>query len=94
MLAEKWGLTGLMANAIRYHHTPYQDADHAETTSIVAVANCLAHQCGLTNNVPIPDPALDEFAAASIGLPEEQFAVIRNVLVQEVVRAQEAFQIH
>lgn len=94
LLAEKWGLTDIMRNAIRYHHTPYEDAEHADTTVIVTLANGLAHQSGLTNNVPLPSVELDEFAVAALEMPEEQFAVIRNVLVQEVIRAQEAFQIH
>ena len=38
ILAEKWGLSAIMKNAIRYHHTPYEDADHAESTSIVVLS--------------------------------------------------------
>jgi HD-like signal output (HDOD) protein len=94
LLAEKWGLTDIMRHAIRYHHSPYEDAEHADTTAIVNLANGLAHQSGLTNNVPLPTVELDEFAIAAVEVPEEQFGAIRNVLVQEVIRAQEAFQIH
>jgi HD-like signal output (HDOD) protein len=93
LLAEKWALTPLIRNAIKYHHNPSEDGDFFETTCYIAAANTLAHQCGFTNHAigleNVMDPAVQEV----IGIPDEQFQAIRDVMVQEVMRAQDAFKI-
>ncbi len=93
ILAEQWGLTQLIIDAIRYHHDPISDEDNQATTAVVALANQLAHQCGFTNNVPSQDPQVDESIVELVGLPMEQLEVIKNVMVQEISRAEDAFQI-
>lgn len=41
MLAEKWVFSKALANAIRYHHYPERDPDHAELTHIVHLADLI-----------------------------------------------------
>jgi HD-like signal output (HDOD) protein len=93
MLAEKWGLTPGILGAVRFHHDWRMDEDNGATTAIVALSNDLAHQCGLTNNVPGAPIEMDESLLEFVGIPSEQLDVIRNVVVQEIARAEEAFQI-
>jgi HD-like signal output (HDOD) protein len=93
LLADKWGLTKVMRAGIKHHHSVIEDQNFHETTCIVAIANGLAHQCGFNNNIALPDYEIDAFALSTIELPEEQLEIIRNVVVHEVVKAQEAFHI-
>lgn len=93
LLAERWGMTPLIVSAIRFHHDIYGDEDSQTTSAIVSLANQLAHQCGLTNNVPSRDPQIDDDLLQVVGIPVEQMEVIKNVMVQEINRAEEAFSI-
>lgn len=93
LLAERWGLSTLMKRGIEFHHQPSLDGDYYETTCLLAAANTLAHQCGFTNSQMLAELELDPEVSASIGLPPEQYDSIRDVMVVEVVRAQEAFHI-
>lgn len=94
LLAERWGLSPAICNAVTYHHAVAQDDEHCNTTSIIAVANGLAHQSGLSNHAHGSTQEIDEFALATLGINEEQLSVIGVVMVQEVVKAQQSFQIN
>lgn len=93
LLASRWKMSEMVKNAVIYHPNPMMDGDYYETTSFVTVANALAHQCGFTNNMPGVPCEIDEMAADAVGLPVEQFDTVRDIMVQEVLRAQEAFKI-
>jgi HD-like signal output (HDOD) protein len=93
LLAQKWALTPMIHNAIKYHHEPVLDGDYYETTCYISAANALAHHCGFTNNQVGEPPQIDDFMADAIGLPKEQFDIIRNVMVTEVLKAQDSFHI-
>ncbi len=94
LLARKWNLAPLVHNALRYHHEPVMDGDYYETTCYISAANVLAHQCGFTNNQFVGGLEVDAEVAQAIGLPTEQFGAIRDVMVGEVLKAQDAFQIN
>jgi len=94
LLADRWGLSTMMKRGIEFHHRPIEDGDYYETTCILSVANTLAHQCGFTNSQLVADLEISPEVAEAVGLPVEQFGSIRDVMVVEVVRAQEAFHIH
>lgn len=91
MLAEKWGIGKMVRHAIEYHHCPQDDGDYYDTTVLVAAANVLAHQAGMTNNQAGLDTEMPPDIAAHLALPEDQYAAIREVIVQEVSRAQMLF---
>jgi len=93
MLADKWALAPVIADAVRYHHDPMSDDENQQSTLIIAVANLLAHQCGLTNNVPGQPNEVPEAWVEQLGLPAEQLEIIKNVMAQEIVKAEQAFGI-
>jgi HD-like signal output (HDOD) protein len=93
ILAEKWGLSPIVVNGVRYHHDTEMDEEHHDTTMIISLANKLAHECGLTNNIPNQPCEIEDSLLESVGIPREQLEVIKNVVVQEIARAEEAFQI-
>jgi len=93
LLAEKWGLTKMIRNAVQHHHDPMSDEENYETTTFIQVADALAHQCGFTNHSIGVNYEISDEAKQVIGLPEEQYDSIRNVMVQEVTKAQEAYGI-
>lgn len=94
LLAEKWGLGTMAIHGIRFHHDPTQDGEYFETTSIVSIANVIAHQTGFVNSMPGLEYELDEEVFATLGIPEEQLQIICDVMTQEVSKAQEAFKIN
>jgi hypothetical protein len=53
----------------------------------------VAHQCGLTNNVPGNPVVLDEALIAKLDIPLEQLEIIKPIVIQEISRAEEAFGI-
>jgi HD-like signal output (HDOD) protein len=91
MLARKWGLPKPLEQAIHFHHRVAEDDVHPELTSIVSVADFLAHQAGLTNNSPAEATQLDACAGQLVGLPDQQLSVVSEVMMQEVAKAQSAF---
>jgi len=93
MLADRWNMTKTIADAVRYHHDPRSSDESMLPTTIIAIANLLAHQCGLTNNVPGQPNEIPEDWLEILGLPFEQLEVIKNVTAQEIARAEEAFGI-
>lgn len=93
MLAERWSLPKTVAKAIEFHHRPQADPESLKTTAIVCLADHLAHRSGLTNNVPLPKLPDWTEAREIVGISEEQLEVIQQVVVQEVIRAQDAFKI-
>lgn len=93
ILSEQWGLSKAICSAVRYHHDVMSDSQHQQTTAIVAIANGLAHQSGLGGHSPGGPTPLDQDAIGVIGITEEQLNVIGVVMVQEVLKAQQAFQI-
>lgn len=95
ILAERWNLTSIIQHAIRYHLEPMEDPDHSQTSAIVSAAHTLAEQCGF---MPIQQrfytPEFNYLAQSIIDMPDDQLEVIRNVMIQEVNRAQDLFQLN
>jgi len=93
MLVAKWSLPTVVARAIEFHHNPKADTESQLATAIVCLADHLAHRAGLTNNVPLPKLPDWTEPREMVGISEEQLTVIQQVVVQEVIRAQDAFKI-
>lgn len=91
MLARKWGLPKPLEQAIHFHHRVLEDEIHPELTAIVSVADYIAQSAGLTNNNPPQAAQIDKTAESIVGLPEQQLAVVSEVMKQEVEKAQSAF---
>lgn len=93
LLVDKWQLPPRMEGAVRYHHEPLSDSETFRTSSIVAVADTLAHQCGFRNSGTEHSNAINDESLTHLELPAEQYDAIRSVIVSEVEKAHEAFQI-
>lgn len=91
LLAEKWALTPILHYGIKYHHEPMNAPDLTEAVCIIAAASTLANQCGFRSFRSGPREELDPLVEMTLGMPDDQLEVIRNVLVQEVNRAEAAF---
>lgn len=92
LLAEKWSLPKLIADAIQYQLQPLDSADHFDTTCIIHTCDVLADQLGFANNSPAGLVTNDPMVEESIGLPLEQLVVVGQVMVNEVNQAQRSFQ--
>lgn len=93
LLAKKWQMTEAIQNAVRWHHEPSSDTKNYKTSILVAAANALAHECGFANSQRENCQELDYEMASGIDMPMEQVDVIRQVMMTEVGKAQESFQI-
>jgi HD-like signal output (HDOD) protein len=93
LLADRWGLKGAFKSAILYHHCPLEDTEHQQVTTLVTVADLLAHQCGFTNNAAHFAVTIDPEYLEILGVPAEQLEPIRPVIVAEVEKLQEVLQI-
>lgn len=92
LLIERWGLSQTIANGVKYHHDVAGDTTTQQTTAIVAIANSLAKQFDFYNQ-DSGSPYRDEFAESVAGISAEQLKIIGAVMSQEVLKAQQAFQI-
>lgn len=91
VLAEQWNLPESLRIALRRHH---EDVSFEECPlgCLVHAANVLAHQAGFGLGAPV----LYEMAPTvrqSLGIPDTQYEGIRQAIVQEVMRVQEALRI-
>lgn len=93
LLADRWGLSPLMTSAIRNHHAMLDSDQNFMGTCYVSAANTLAHQCGYRNNGGVGAMDFHPEAIKAVELPEQQLEIIRTVMTQEVLKAQDAFQI-
>ncbi len=93
LLADKWGLSSVVKNAIRYHHDPKEDGEYYDTTAVVAIANHLANRAGCSNNIPESAEEISDEVTQAIGLDPAQLPVIEKVVATEVKKAQAAFKL-
>lgn len=93
LLAKKWQMSETIQNAVRWHHEPAGDTKTYKTSILVAAANALAHEIGYHNSQREKSIELDYEMASGMDMPMEQVEVIRQVMLAEVNKAQETFQI-
>jgi HD-like signal output (HDOD) protein len=93
LLAQKWGLSPMIHNAIKCLHDPLSDSDHLKTTCIVAAANNIAFRMHFHNSSSYADRGFDDMVMDEVGVPPEQYDAIGGVVAAEVIKAEQAFQI-
>ncbi|MBI1756102.1 MAG: HDOD domain-containing protein [Fimbriimonas ginsengisoli] len=93
LLAERWGLSGMLPTVIGLHHRLQSATEHEEAIALVSIANTVAHQAGFTNQLRKCVEDFDPAARMKMDIADEQLDVIKAVVTQEVAKAQEAFQI-
>ncbi len=93
LLAKKWQMSEVIQSAVRFHHDPLGDEKNFKTTALVAAANVLAHECGFSNSQKEGTFSLNYELEHAMDMPPEQIEVIRQVILAEVAKAQETYQI-
>lgn len=91
LVAEKWKLSPLMINAIKYHGNPDGEHPKSLTTAIVIGANYLAYQCGFPAMSKIPPHADSELLFNELGLTHAQAQEIEAKLVAEVALVEKSY---
>lgn len=91
LLAEQWNLPESMRIPLRRHH---EDVSFEECPlgCIINAANVLAHQVGFALGAPV----LYEIpftVRQTLGIPDAQYEGLKQAIVQEVVKVQEALRI-
>lgn len=92
VLAQKWGLSALMADAIAHVDAPFNSVEHSESTLAVAVADNLAWHLGFGHSVDHGPREIEDALLTLAGVSAEQIGVVGAVVSQEVGKAQESFQ--
>lgn len=93
VLAENWGLSGVIQEAISFWRNPTMAKEHVDTTQIVGFSKSMAESLGYKHSGLPGDDSVNTLLAEAIGLPEAQFGIIGEVVSHEINRAQEMFQI-
>ncbi len=86
-IADKWGFPGTIADAIRAHEGPFEDA--TETAKLVHMADWL-NKGAYTLLASLPEPALDPAVAAFFALSEEDWDAVRDRTGLLVLEASQA----
>jgi putative nucleotidyltransferase with HDIG domain len=90
-LAARWNLPNILGDGIAYHHQPSKSREHAETASLVQLADILVRSLdvgyGGDNNVP----ELDEQVPEILSMNETPEGVLSE-LSEEMERSQDLFE--
>lgn len=91
LLAEQWNLPESMREPLRRHH---EDVSFEECPlgCIIHAANVLAHQAGFALGAPVLYE-LPPTVRQSLGIADAQYEGLKQAMVQEVMRVQEALRI-
>lgn len=90
-LGEKWKLSQMTTNAIRFHHCPHDDPNNPLSTAIIVAANHLSYQLGYPAMPNIPGDPEGQLHFNELGLSEEQIALISEMIVAEVEQADQTY---
>ena len=91
LLADKWKLSSIVTDAIRFHHRPDEALSNLQSTLVIAGANFLAYGLGYP---AIPSIACDpnsEQYFERLGLDMEQIDHVSSVIAHEVDQATKSF---
>ena len=92
-MARNWSLNPIVLDAIQFWNCPEKSVLAPESTTIVAASKSLVSAIGFKSICSVLECEVYLELAPVIAIPEEQFAIIGEVIVQEIVKAQDAFQI-
>lgn len=91
LLGAEWNMPESMREALRRHHDDVS-YDECPLGCLVHAANVLAHQVGFALGAPVLYE-LPPTVRQSLGIAEAQYEGLKQAIVQEVVRVQEALRI-
>lgn len=92
LLAEKW-MFGSMAEAAVKNHLLKSGQEFPKATGIIALANALAHEAGMTNQSGPYELKPPPWAMEVAGLSQEVLAAIRADITQVIFLAEDTYQI-
>ncbi len=90
-LGEKWKLSKMTSNAIRFHHSPHDDPNNPLSTAIIIAANHLAYEIGYPAMPGVVRDAESQLHFNELGLSEEQIALICETMTAEVEQADQTY---
>jgi HD-like signal output (HDOD) protein len=93
LLADRWQLPPLMMSVIKHHLRPDKEDPNYSLVIYINAANVLANKCGYRNNAPSVAEDIDAAVQEFLDLPDKQYEVIQSVMIQEIEKAEQAFQI-
>lgn len=93
IVVKQWGLHDMVQDCVSFHHEPMGSEQYFLESCIVSLSNSIAHQSGFTNNQLEGSHEITDDIAMVVGLPTAQYAIIQQVVAEEVARAEEAFKI-
>jgi HD-like signal output (HDOD) protein len=91
LLGAEWNMPESMREALRRHHDDVS-YDECPLGCLVHAANVLAHQVGFALGAPVLYE-LPPVVKQSLGISDAQYEGLKQAIVQEVVRVQEALRI-
>lgn len=91
LLADKWKLSPLMKNVIRYHFQPELEAQPTLATAIVIGANYLAYQCGFPAIPNVEGHVEGALHFNELGMSQEQINDLEATIVAEVELADKTY---
>lgn len=92
VLAKKWGMSALIQEAIQDQGLFDPFSPGADAAAVMSLSNTVAGQLGFMHS-GLPAPPTDEAAAEHLAISEAQLGVVKDVVAQEIAKAQDTFQI-
>lgn len=92
LLVEKWGLRGVVADAMLHMSNPSLIPDEFNYVHVIVAADHVADRCGYRNHSNL-ESSLNMVTEDYISMPEGQFEIIIEVVRKEVERACDVFQV-
>lgn len=89
-VADKWKLSPVLANAIKYHDCPDEDDVTPESTLVTAAANYLAYHCGFPAMPGLPGSEAGVQHLSQLDLDQEKIDNVATQIMTEVDAADEA----
>jgi putative nucleotidyltransferase with HDIG domain len=82
LVAEKWNFPVSLVQTIKHHHSPEQEKNFKRNTTIVYVANIMAHILGVNTVPQETTPPLDETIVSRLLLEPEALRSISHSAIQ------------
>ena len=89
-LAQRWNLSAVLKDAVRWVNNPFE-AENMETTAMITIANRIADQAGYPNNTTVLEDGYSDELLDAVGMPAQQCEAIVAVVQNEVARSASAF---
>lgn len=87
-LAERWQLSVDLTSAIRYHFSPLDDPENPTQTTLISIADRIAQQCGFACVNGLRYESIPAEWLEAVEIPDAQVEPIKEVVRQEIERAE------